>query len=99
MTMNQRSRGGCRMSDYDSPKEKKPTDYTGLIIGAILIPVFLLFAFLGKKDMGLTVCIVLAVTIIAIKLRWNLRKHVWFWLTIAFILMLHIPLFVIVRWP
>lgn len=36
---------------------------------------------------------------VAIKIRWNLRKHVWFWATIAFILALHAPLFLIVRWP
>jgi len=87
------------MLDRDPSKDKEPTDYTGLKIGAVLIPVFLLFAFLGKADMGLTVCIVSGMIILAIKLRWNLRKHVWFWATIIFILALHVPLFFIVRWP
>lgn len=85
------------MFDYDSPKEKEPTDYTGLKIGAMLVPVFLLFIFLGNADMGLTVCIVLGMIMLAIKLRWNLRKHVWFWATIVFVLALHVPLFFIVR--
>jgi len=35
----------------------------------------------------------------AIKLRWNLRKHAWFWAVIVFILALHVPLFFVVRWP
>jgi hypothetical protein len=87
------------MLDRDPSKDKEPTDYTGLKIGAVLIPVFLLFAFLGKADMGLTVCIVSGMIILAIKIRWNLRKHVWFWATIIFILALHVPLFFIVRWP
>ena len=87
------------MFDHDPPKEKEPTDYTGLKIAAILIPVFLVFAFLGNADMGLTVCIVLGMIILAIKIRWNLRKHFWFWATIVFILALHIPLFFIIRWP
>jgi hypothetical protein len=87
------------MFDYDPPKAKEPTDYTGLKIGAILIPVFLLFVSLGNADMGLRVCIVLGVTMVAIKIRWNLRKHVWFWAAIVFILALHVPLFLIVRWP
>lgn len=60
---------------------------------------FLVFVFLGNAEMGLTVCIVLGVTMVAIKIRWNLRKHVWFWATIAFILALYAPLFLIVRWP
>jgi hypothetical protein len=35
----------------------------------------------------------------AAELRWRLRKHFWFWAIILFILLLHIPLFSIVRWP
>ena len=59
----------------------------------------LFFIYLGKTDVGLTVDIVFGVAIIAAKIRWKLRKHVWFWAVIAFILLLHIPLFFIVRWP
>ena len=70
-----------------------------LIFAAILAPLFLLFIYLGKADMGLTLFIVLGMIMFAIKIRWNLRKHVWFWASIAFILALHIPLFFIIRWP
>ncbi len=91
--------GGESMSDYDPLKAKQPTDYTGLKIAAILAPVFLVFLCLGKADMGLTVFIVLGVTLVAIKIRWNLRKHIWFWAIIVFMLALHVPLFLIVRWP
>jgi hypothetical protein len=87
------------MFDYDPPKEKEPTDYTGLKIVAVLAPVFLLFALLGNADMGLTVCIVLGMIILAVKIRWNLRNHTWFWMTIGLVLALHVPLFFIVRWP
>jgi hypothetical protein len=87
------------MADYGPPKEKESVDYTGVKIGAILVPVFLLFVFLGNADMGLTACIVLGVITLAIKIHWNLRKHVWFWAIILFILALHVPLLFIVRWP
>jgi hypothetical protein len=87
------------MFDHDPSKEKGLTDYTGLKIGAILLPMLLLFIYLGKADMGLAVFIVLGVITVAIKIRWNLSKHVWFWAIIVFILALHIPLFFIVRWP
>ncbi len=49
--------------------------------------------------MGLAVVIVLAAMMVAIKIRWNLRKHVWFWAIIAVILALHVPLVFVVRWP
>jgi hypothetical protein len=87
------------MSEYDPPKAKERVDYTGLKIGAILAPVELVFIYLGKADMGLTVFIVLAAITLAIKLRWNSRKHGWFWAIIIFLLALHVPLFFVpVRW-
>ena len=87
------------MFERDPREAKALTDYTGIKIGAILLPMLLLFIYLGKADMGLAVFIVLGVGIVAIKIRWNLRKHIWFWAIIAVILALHVPLVFIVRWP
>jgi hypothetical protein len=87
------------MFDYDPPKTKEPVDYTGLKIGAMLVPVFFLFVYLGNADMGLAACIVLGAIIFAIKIRWHLRKHIWFWAAIVFVLALHVPLVFLVRWP
>ena len=87
-------------NDEQSPPEQQGrTDYTGLIIGALLAPVFFIFIYLGKAEMGFTVFIVLGMVMLAIKLRWRLRRHAWFWGTIALILVLHIPFLFIVRWP
>jgi hypothetical protein len=87
------------MFDYESPKPKEPVDYTGLKIAAMTAPVFFLITFLYNADAGLATCIVLDVIIFAIKLRWHLRKHVWFWAIIAVILALHVPLVFMVQWP
>jgi len=87
------------MFDYEPAKEKEPVDYTGLKIVAVLAPVFFLITFLSNADMALTVVIVLGVIVLAIKLRWHLRKHLWFWATIVVLLAIHIPLVFIVRWP
>jgi len=90
---------GMSMFDYEPPKEKRPTDYSGTIIGALLLPVLFFFIYIGKAELGFTACIVLAMSMIAVRLRWKLRKHVWFWATIVLILALHVPLLFIVRWP
>jgi hypothetical protein len=90
--------GKC-LSDDGPQKAKEPVDYSGLKIGAILAPVVLLFSYFGKADTGLAVFIVLGVMTVAIKIRWNLRKHVWFWAVIVLIFALHVPLFFVVRWP
>jgi hypothetical protein len=87
------------MFDYETPKEKEPVDYTGLKIAAVTAPVFFLVTYLYNADAGLAACIVLDVIIFAIKLRWHLRKHAWFWGIIAVILALHVPLVFMVQWP
>jgi hypothetical protein len=87
------------MFEPDPREAKELTPYLGLKIGAILLPMLLLFIYLGKADMGLAVFIVLGMMMFAIKIRWNLRKHVWFWAIIAVILALHVPLVFMVRWP
>lgn len=88
-----------RMFDYESPKPKEPVDYTGLKIVAILAPVFFLITFLANADMGLTACIILGMIMLAVKIRWYLRKHIWFWAIIALILALDVPLVFMGRWP
>jgi hypothetical protein len=80
-------------------REKKTTDYSGVIIGAVLLPVVFFFIYLGKEDMGRSVCIVLAAILLAIRIRWDLRKHFWFWGVLVLVFALHIPLLVFVRWP
>jgi hypothetical protein len=79
--------------------QKKPTDYTGVIIGVLLLPVYLVFYFLGQEELGRSVFIVLGMVMLAIKVRWDLRKRVWFWAVIVFVLLLHVPLLFVFRWP
>jgi hypothetical protein len=79
--------------------EKKRADYTGIIIAAILIPVYLLFIYLGKEDLGWTIFIVLGAIMLAVRVRWDLRRHAWFWGTIAVVLVLHVRLLFVVQWP
>src|SRR6185437_8077570 len=65
----------------------------------MLLPVFFLFVYLGKAETGFTVVLVLGMILLAIKLQWRLRKHVWFWAIIAVVLALHVPFLFIFRWP
>ena len=89
------------MFDYEQspPGRQGRTDYTGAIIVALLAPVFFFFIYLGKAEMGFTVCLVLGMIMLAIKLRWKFRRHAWFWVTIVLVLLLHIPLLFFVHWP
>jgi hypothetical protein len=87
-------------NDEKSPAERQGrADWTGLIVAALAAPVFFLFVYLGKAEMGFNAYIISCAVAIAIRLRWKLRRHAWFWVTIALILALHIPLLFLVRWP
>lgn len=85
--------------DQSPPEQQGRADGTGTIIGILLLPVFFFFVYLGKAETGFTVSLVLGMAMIAIKLRWQLRRHAWFWVTIALVLALHVPFLLIVRWP
>lgn len=87
------------MFDYESPKAKSPADWSGTIIGLMLLPVFFLFVFLDKAELGFNLMLVLGLVLIAVRLRWKLRRHGWFWATIILVLLLHIPLLFLVHWP
>lgn len=90
---------GAGMFGYESPKEKSSTDWSGTIIGVMLLPLFFVFVFLGKAELGFNVMLFLGLVMIAVKLRWKLRRYVWFWATIFFVLLLHIPFLFLVHWP
>jgi len=88
------------MFDYDPPPdEKKPVDYSGVIIGLILVPVYILVTYLSNDETALAVFMVLGAIIFAIKMRWNLRKHLWFWAVVVLLLALHTPLIFVFRVP
>ncbi len=83
----------------NGPRERKKTDWTGTIIGVCLLPVFFFFVYLGKPELGFTTVIVLGMALIAVYLRWKLRRHIWFWLTVICVLLIHIPFLTLIHWP
>lgn len=78
---------------------KKNFTTFGLIIAPCLLAVYLLFIFLDLPDMGLTLSCCLGGILFAAKIRWELRTRVWFWIVMALVLALHVPLIVFWHWP
>lgn len=81
------------------PTEGKPTDWSGVIIGAFLLPVFFLFMHEGRENLGLNICVCLGGILLAIKVRWSLRSHLWFWGVIVLVAALNVPLVMMIHWP
>jgi hypothetical protein len=58
----------------------------------------LLFDHLGRFDLARPSLISAAMVAIAVTLRWKLRRHLWFWVTMTFLAALHLPLILFVPW-
>jgi hypothetical protein len=52
----------------------------------------------GRLDLALPILNTIAVLGFLIALKWKLRRHAWFWITILIIGALHIPLILFVPW-
>ncbi len=85
-------------TEDQEPKEQGATDYSGVIILAMTLPVLMLFDYIGKFDTGLSVTICLGMNLLAIRLRWKLRRYVWFWVVIFLALALEMTLALMIQW-
>jgi hypothetical protein len=68
----------------------------GVIFGTILLA--FLFDHFGRFDLARPSFISVAMVALAIAMRWRLRRHVWFWITMIFLAALHLPLILFVPW-
>lgn len=82
----------------DEPQRKR-RDWSGAIIGLSMGPIILYFNHLGKQDLGESIAVGLATIMVCVRIRWDLRKHAWFWAVIGALLAAHVPLLFLVHWP
>src|SRR5579862_2227451 len=69
-----------------------------LVMMLCLVVLFLPFAFLGDPGRGRAALMCAGVISIAVRSTWNLRKHLWFWVTVAILTALHAALVLFVAW-
>jgi hypothetical protein len=67
-----------------------------LIVGAL--PIYWLFDHFGKLDVALPTLNCVAMLVFAMAVKWKLRRHVCFWITMAILAALHVPLVLFVPW-
>jgi hypothetical protein len=68
----------------------------GVFLGSILVG--LLFYHFGILALARPIGYSLIVIVAAISMRWQLRRHVWFWITVTVIAALHVPLILFIPW-
>jgi hypothetical protein len=67
-----------------------------IIIGAL--PIYWLFDHFGRLNIALPILNVVAVLGFMLALKRKLWPHTWFWITMAVIALLHIPLILFIPW-
>ena len=67
-----------------------------VMVAAFLL--FFLFDHFGKLAIARPTLYSVAVITITIAMRWKLRQHVWFWICMASLAALHVPLILFVPW-
>ena len=65
-------------------------------MGALAL--LILFDHFGKLSLARPAMTSAAMVIIAVAMRWKLKRHVWFWITMIVLAALHIPLVLLVPW-
>jgi hypothetical protein len=63
------------------------------------IPIVWLFDHFGRIDIALPAFNIVGAFGFVIYLKWKLRRNAWFWITIAIIAALHVPLILFAPWP
>jgi hypothetical protein len=61
-------------------------------------PIVWLFDHLGRFDLARPALYSIGVLGVAIAIKWKLRRHLWFWITMTVIAALHVPLILFVPW-
>jgi hypothetical protein len=74
------------------------TRKSALVIALCSSPFFFIFAYFGDLGKGRTAAICAFAIITAVWYYWDLRRHVWFWFTVAIVIALHVPLVLFVPW-
>ena len=67
-----------------------------VIFGSLLLG--LVFVHFGKLALARPTLGSVAMIGIAIAMRWKLKRHAWFWITMTLIVALHVPLILFVPW-
>jgi hypothetical protein len=71
----------------------------GFLAAVCTSPILILFIYIGDERRGSTAWFSAIMISIVIRTFWRLRNRVWFWITIGFIVLLHVALIILVPWP
>jgi hypothetical protein len=80
------------------PPPKYLTRKWALITTLVALVAYFLSDHFGDQGRARAIGLAVGATITAARSRWDLRDHVWFWGTTAFLVLLHLPLILLTQW-
>lgn len=63
-----------------------------------LSPIPLVFVCFGQYQTGVGAWVCSGIVTMAARVRWDLRNHIWYWVVLAFGVLLQVPLIVLIPW-
>lgn len=85
-------------SDAGSPDTPSRAWAIGIGI-CCLFPLYLLFSALGNAGRGTAAMCFGGAIIIVVRLRWELRNRIWFWVVVSFLVLVHLAMVLLIPWP
>jgi hypothetical protein len=89
------------LSDGHMTNGEKANELTSQSVLATCLcafPLIIPFAILGRFEQGMGASCCLAMVLIVARFNWELRKHISFWIAIAVLLLMQLPIVVYVPW-
>lgn len=90
------------MTDVEEVDGKSPFDRltkkTAVVALLCALPFFFFFAALGDPAKGRAAAGCVGISVFVVWIRWDLRRRVWFWATVAILVVLHVPLVLFIPW-
>jgi len=68
-------------------------------VGILCLPIYILFSTFGNAGLGTVMACFVGTMIIAVRLRWELRRRLWFWIVMSIIVILHLVAILLIPWP
>jgi hypothetical protein len=85
-------------NDVKAAKKMRIPWWGLLCIGIGALPIYWLFDHFGRLNIALPTLNCILVLGFMLVLKWKLRRHAWFWITMAVLATLHVPLVLLVPW-
>jgi hypothetical protein len=70
-----------------------------LCVFIVSLPIIGLFYYFGRPDLARPTFVSLTALGFVIAVKWQLRERVWFWIMMAFFVVLHVLVILSINWP